>query len=309
MEIQPEDSSGSVNAQGLPNKSVTKVSSNVMVKDGHTIVIGGLFREQSSSTRSQVPGLGSLPLIGGLFGKRTDATVREEVIILLTPHLIKDEEAYSEMSEKEARNAERMRVGVRTGMMPWGRERLAEGHYRDAVKEMDSRKPNRQRALWHLNMATNLNPLFAEAIDLKARIQGLDVASVDNSSTRNFVTIAVIRDRGATQPAEDMKPATGTGASIELTHPGAPSTKEQASANGGEPTTQPAEEQAAPKSAEATAPATGTDAVGSARKGSRSAPKEEGGSTTPGKQPAGEENATTETAIDPLEGAAPVGQD
>jgi type IV pilus assembly protein PilQ len=302
MEISPEDSSGSVNAAGLPNKSVTKVTSNVMVKDGHTIVIGGLFREQSSSTRSQVPGLGSLPVIGGLFGKRTDSTIREEVIILLTPHLIKDEEAYSELSEKEARNAERLRVGVRQGMMPWGRERLSEAHYRDAVKEMDSKRPNRQRALWHLNMATNLNPKFSEAIDLKSRIQGVEVSSVDNSTIRGFVTDAVIRDRAAatTQPAEEMTPARGAGAgtgTIERTGPtaGAPATQEQASATPAEPTTQPANGEQTPAQAEATAPtapATGTKTA-----------------STPAKQPVGEENATTETAIDPLEGAAPVGQD
>ncbi len=60
MEIHPEDSSGTV-TNGLPNKFTTQVTTNVMVKDGHTIVIGGLFRESTDRTRSQVPGLGSLP--------------------------------------------------------------------------------------------------------------------------------------------------------------------------------------------------------------------------------------------------------
>jgi hypothetical protein len=254
-----------------------------------------------------VPGLGSLPVIGGLFGRTTDATVREEVIILLTPHLIKDEEAYSELSEKEARNAERLRVGVRQGMMPWGRERLAEAHYRDAVKEMDSKRPNRQRALWHLNMATNLNPKFGEAIDLKSRVQGVEVTSVDNSSIRGFVTAAVIRDRGTgtTQPAESMTPATGAGITKpESTGPTAQApAQEQASATAAEPTSQPAPQE--PASAEATAPtapATGTPEFGAAQNGTE-APATNGVASTP------EENATTETAIDPLEGAAPVGQD
>ena len=42
-----------------------------MVKDGHTIVIGGLFREQSRPRPQPDPGLGSLPVLGGLFGHRT----------------------------------------------------------------------------------------------------------------------------------------------------------------------------------------------------------------------------------------------
>jgi type IV pilus assembly protein PilQ len=298
-----------VNAQGLPNKSVTKITSNVMVKDGHTIVIGGLFREQSSSTRSQVPGLGSLPVIGGLFGKRTDSTVREEVIVLLTPHLIKDEAAYTELSEDQARNAERLRVGVRQGMMPWGRERLAEAHYSAAMKEMDSRRPNRKVALWHLNMATNLNPVFSEAINLKSRVQGIEVTSSDGSSIRDFVTDAVIRDRsvGTTQPAEEMSPSDRRGADATGTesNPSAKAGKNstgEASADAGTPATQPAETPAQPTSTEATAPtgeATGPQAFkGGTQPKAQPAPKAQ-------PKPTGDENATTEANVDPLEGAAP----
>src|SRR5688572_5519056 len=203
LEIQPEDSSGSVNSQGLPNKFVTKVTSNVMVKDGHTIVIGGLFRESSSRVRSQIPGLGSLPIVGGLFGRQVDNTVREEVIILLTPHLIKDDEAYAQLSEEEMRNAERIRVGMRNGMMWFGRERLADGHYKSAVK--DHAKGKNGSALWHLNSALNLNPKFVEAMDLKSRIQGRDVTGIDGSSIHDFVARAIIRDRAAnTQPVGEM---------------------------------------------------------------------------------------------------------
>jgi type IV pilus assembly protein PilQ len=129
LEIHPEDSSGSVNSQGLPNKFVTQITTNVMVRDGHTIVIGGLFREETDRTRSQVPGLGSLPGIGAAFRHQTDNTVREEVIILLTPHIVKDDTAYAEAGDEALRAAERMRVGMRKGLMPWGRERLAESWY------------------------------------------------------------------------------------------------------------------------------------------------------------------------------------
>ena len=111
-----------------------------MVRDGHTIVIGGLFRESTHDQQAQVPGLGSLPGVGPLFRKQTDSTVREEVIILLTPHIMKDEPAYAERREEELKDAERLRVGMRKGMMPWGRERLAETSYEKAVEELN--KPN-----------------------------------------------------------------------------------------------------------------------------------------------------------------------
>ena len=49
-------------------------------------MIGGLFREANTSSRSQVPGLGDLPLVGNLFRNKEDQTQRQEVIIFLTPH-------------------------------------------------------------------------------------------------------------------------------------------------------------------------------------------------------------------------------
>lgn len=201
MEISPKDSSGNISADKLPNEFVTEVTTNVMVRDGRTIVIGGLFRESSDSTRSQVPGLGNIPVAGNLFKKRKDSTIREEVIILLTPHIVKSEDAYSEAAEEEARHIERMRVGVRQGMMPWGRERLAESAYEKAVEELA--KPNggdRKKALWHLDCATNLNPKFAEAIALKAQLTGEEVTAVDNSTIKSFVQRVVMADRN--RPAE-----------------------------------------------------------------------------------------------------------
>ena len=200
MEISPKDSSGSVNSQGLPSEFVTEVTSNVMVRDGKTIVIGGLFRESSDTNRSQVPGLGNLPVAGHLFRKQKDSTIREEVIILLTPHIVKDEDAFSALSEEEQRHVERLRVGTRKGMMPWGRERLAESAYQKAVEELGKPSPDRKKALWHLDCATNLNPKFAEAIALKAQLTGEEVTSVDNSSIKSFVQRVVMADRN--RPAE-----------------------------------------------------------------------------------------------------------
>jgi type IV pilus assembly protein PilQ len=114
MEIHPEDSSGGLAGEAnLPFKITTEVTSNVMVKDGNTIVIGGLFREDSNTSRGQVPFLGNLPLAGALFRKQSDHTLREEVIILLTPHIVKDDAAYSSLSEEALKEAETLRVGVR----------------------------------------------------------------------------------------------------------------------------------------------------------------------------------------------------
>ena len=318
LEISPEDSSGSVNSQGLPNKFVTQVTSNVMVKDGHTIVIGGLFRESTSRTRSQIPGLGSLPIVGTLFGNHTDSTVREEVIILLTPHLVNDDEAYAELSQEEARNAERIRVGMRKGMMWFGRERLAEGEYKAAVKDHEHGKDS--SALWHLNSALNLNPKFPEALDLKARIQGRETTDVDGSSIHDFVTRAIMRDRAAaTRPAGAMTDAEPTeklatpDSSAEATEPSNDPVAEAKQPEASTPATQPTQQPAqTPEAAAPTGEATNPGLLGSTQNGRReTAPAQPGTevANTPPKQPAtGEQNATTdnstvtETPVEPIEG-------
>ncbi len=200
MEIHPEDSSGGLTADNLPFKITTEVTSNVMVKDGHTIVIGGLFREATDSSKSQVPGLGNLPLAGYLFRNQRDRTTREEIIILLTPHIIKDEKAFSDASEAELADIDKLRVGVRKGMMPFGRERLAESCYEKASAEMNRDTPDREKALFFLGCATNLNPKFREAISLKEQITGKQLAASDNSSVRSFIRRRILADKDLPTP-------------------------------------------------------------------------------------------------------------
>jgi hypothetical protein len=176
-----------------------------MVKDGHTIVIGGLFREGSTNARSQIPWLGNLPIVGTLFRNRQDITNREEIIILLTPHIIKDDAAYSRASEEAARDLEKLRVGNRRGMMFFGRERLAEANYDKAVREMNKKNPSRSKAIWYLDAAINLNPTFLEAIKMKESLSGKEVTTVDNSNIRTFLKRQVMAERAARAEAEEQE--------------------------------------------------------------------------------------------------------
>ncbi len=192
MEIHPEDSSGGLTSSNLPFKTTTEVTTNLMVKDGRTIVIGGLFRDSATTSRGQVPALGNIPYLGALFRQQQDQTVRQEIIILLTPHILKDDSAYSRLSEADLKRVEDLRVGVRKGMMFFGRERLAELAYENAVSEMGKPRPDTSLVLWHLNVATNLNPTFLEAIELKEKVSGKRVTDSDNSIIRNFVSQAVL---------------------------------------------------------------------------------------------------------------------
>ncbi|MAW59785.1 MAG: hypothetical protein CMJ94_02995 [Planctomycetes bacterium] len=88
MEIQPEDSDGGINANGLPEEETANLTSNVAVRDGQTLVIGGLFREKKIATNGKVPGLGDVPGVGAAFRSKDEQVVREELIFLITPRII-----------------------------------------------------------------------------------------------------------------------------------------------------------------------------------------------------------------------------
>ncbi len=239
MEIHPEDSTGQVvvtQGLSLPQKATTEVTTNVLVKDGHTIVIGGLFREDNNITKSQVPLLGDIPWAGALFRSQTDNSKRQEIILLLTPHIIKDEEAYSEASKEQMKSADLLRVGLRQGMMPWGRDRLAEMAYTKAREETNLKYCDRERAMWYLDCATSLNPSFLEALQLKEQVSGKQIIESDGSSIRRFISDVVANEQATKKASE---PTTSPADVLAVPAP-APANPAEKSAPAADPAAAPA---------------------------------------------------------------------
>jgi general secretion pathway protein D len=72
-----------------PTIQQRRISSSVATRSGQMIALGGLIREASSRRRSGIPGLSQIPVIGGLFGTHGTSGGRTELIILLTPTVIR----------------------------------------------------------------------------------------------------------------------------------------------------------------------------------------------------------------------------
>ncbi len=87
MDIHPEVSDGVVD-EGLPSETTTEATTSLIVRDGATILIGGLMRHREEHIRSQVPLLGSIPILGRLFRKSSWSDVKSEVIVGITPHIV-----------------------------------------------------------------------------------------------------------------------------------------------------------------------------------------------------------------------------
>jgi len=80
----------------------TEASTNLVVQDGQTIVIGGLIREDDSKARQGIPFIYKIPILGHLFGNTDNDASRTELVILLTPHVIKDQQDAKEITHKFA---------------------------------------------------------------------------------------------------------------------------------------------------------------------------------------------------------------
>jgi general secretion pathway protein D len=78
----------------------TDVTTELVVQDNQTIVIGGLIREDTSKARTGIPFLSKIPILGWLFGGTDDKTTRQEIIILLTPRVIKNQKEAKDVSSE-----------------------------------------------------------------------------------------------------------------------------------------------------------------------------------------------------------------
>jgi general secretion pathway protein D len=72
--------------------SKREVTTNLVAQDGQTIVIGGLIDETTSKVRTGIPFLSRIPILGYLFGSTVDDITRTELIILLTPHVVRNQQ-------------------------------------------------------------------------------------------------------------------------------------------------------------------------------------------------------------------------
>jgi type IV pilus assembly protein PilQ len=85
MEIQVRDDKVYADLSGKTSKGI---ETELMVKSGETVVIGGIFKEDKSETEAGVPWLRQIPILGWLFKARSETTERSELLIFLTPTVV-----------------------------------------------------------------------------------------------------------------------------------------------------------------------------------------------------------------------------
>lgn len=171
MEVHPEISSGEVRetAAGftIPNKDVTQVTTNVMVRDGCTVIIGGLMGEQLETEGNQVPFFGDLPLVGPLFRNRSQKVNRHEILVMITPHIVYEPDTCLE-GEKGACEFHRRQAVVAEKMNPLGKRYVARRYFRLAQNAWAA--GDRAAAMHYAEWAVQFDPQNRAYIDLRSTI-------------------------------------------------------------------------------------------------------------------------------------------
>lgn len=93
LDIEQEVSSVSnTTTSGIdsPTISQRKIKTSVVVTDGQTLALGGLIEERSNRTTAGAPGISKIPVVGALFRNRKDKRGKTELLVLITPRVIRD---------------------------------------------------------------------------------------------------------------------------------------------------------------------------------------------------------------------------
>lgn len=132
LEVHPERSRATINeSTGLPNSETTEVTTNVMVRDGTTVVLGGLISEESTESIDRVPFLGAIPWVGAAFRNKTERVARNEMIVLITPRIVTEPEAAIE-GERLQFETESRAAHFRDSLSIVNRTSLTRAHYERA---------------------------------------------------------------------------------------------------------------------------------------------------------------------------------
>jgi hypothetical protein len=172
-----------------------------MVRDGQTIVLGGLFRESTVATRRQWPLLGDIPLIGSAFRGNEDQTERSEIIFLITPSIV-DDSTLALDGEKGRNAVEQARAGARNGTLKWSRDRITSQLNVEAEKLAADGQT--EKALWKLERSLSLSPMQPEVIAMREKLTGTRKPLHNRSMLDNILRRKSMRPashRGSSSPS------------------------------------------------------------------------------------------------------------
>jgi general secretion pathway protein D len=127
---------------------VRSADSYLTVRDGQTVVIGGLMQDQKTEAISKFPLLGDIPLLGKLlFSYTSDSKTKTELLIFLTPHVADEPDRLKPISEDELRGLRLTPNAVQPGVFQEHMEGLQRGSA-TSQPSLDIPQPSTGRGLY-----------------------------------------------------------------------------------------------------------------------------------------------------------------
>jgi general secretion pathway protein D len=119
LQVIQEVSSATAETQfDAPVISTREASTHLFVKDGRTAVLGGLIDRQQERTRSGVPILMDVPILGSIFGSTRKTMANSELFLFLTPHIIGDDKDFDQTRDSLIHQAPMLEKVLRDEGMP-----------------------------------------------------------------------------------------------------------------------------------------------------------------------------------------------
>jgi type II secretory pathway component GspD/PulD (secretin) len=87
----------SAETDGIPNEISRQATSQVLVRDGETVVIGGVYRQRAKKVEGGVPWLKDIPVLGWLFKNQATQDTRQELLVFITPRVVWRKDAPAEL--------------------------------------------------------------------------------------------------------------------------------------------------------------------------------------------------------------------
>ena len=87
-----KDSRGETTTQGVA-MDTKHVKTQILIENGGTVVIGGIFEMEETNQENKIPVLGDVPVVGNLFKNRTRESTKREMLIFITPKVISERTA------------------------------------------------------------------------------------------------------------------------------------------------------------------------------------------------------------------------
>ena len=103
QEVSTPQGANTADANGNVRIDTNKVRTSAAIPSGETIMLAGLITDGSSRTASGIPGLSRIPVIGGLFGQQGKSDRREELIVLITPTVIRNPQEARNLTDEYGR--------------------------------------------------------------------------------------------------------------------------------------------------------------------------------------------------------------